>query len=91
MKVVQDRLIVAVCLPSEARVTSGPWMLLRTMSGSMVLSMPGSLLAFMTHIATKDHKDAWGSELPPVVMLVSKGHADLNGLYCHWGNDDIQA
>lgn len=55
------------------------------MPGFIVHQYPVSVLTFMTHIATKGHKDALRSELPPVAILVSKGHADLNR-----GHDDIQ-
>lgn len=47
-------------LPFTARVTkSQPGMLSRAMPASVVLPELGSGLTSMTHVAIKDHKDAW--------------------------------
>lgn len=42
-------------LPSRTVVTSGPKLLLRALSGSMVLLQLGSMLMSMTHITTEAH------------------------------------
>ena len=55
-------------------------MLPRIMSGFMVHQHPVSVLTFMTYIATKGHKDALMSELPPVAISVSKGHATTRAM-----------
>lgn len=52
-------------------------MLSRTMYAVMVLLPPESVLMSMAYIATKGHKEAQGSELPPVATLVSGGCAAL--------------
>lgn len=50
-------------------------MLSRTMYAVMVLLPPESVLMSMAYVAIKGHKEAQGSELPPVAMLVSGGCA----------------
>lgn len=44
----------------------------KTMSVTMVLPQPESVLMSVSHVPNKDHI---GSELPPVVMLLSEGYA----------------
>lgn len=51
---VKNGLMLMACLPPRSRVTSGPEMLPRTMSGSVVLSQLGSLLMSLTHVITKN-------------------------------------
>lgn len=57
-KAVTNRLMLATCLSPRARVIFRPRLLLMAMFGSMVLSEQGSVFKSMTHVATKDHKDA---------------------------------
>ena len=41
---------------SRAMITSGPELLLRAMSGSMVLLQLGSVLMFMARVTTRGHR-----------------------------------
>lgn len=47
-------------LPPEAMVTSGSMLLSGTISRSMVLSQPGSVLMPQAHVITKDYADIPG-------------------------------
>lgn len=51
--VVKNGLMLVAYLPPRSGVTSGPELLPRTMSGSVVLSQLGSLLMSMAHVVTK--------------------------------------
>lgn len=55
--------------------------MLRAVSGSVILPQSGSVLMYMACIATKDHKNA---QLPPVVMLRSKGHELPGSCQSEW-------
>lgn len=82
-RVVRNRLMHAACLPPRARGTSGPKLLLSTVSGSVVLH----------RVCFAIHNPCWHQRTqrcsrsgpPPMAMLVSEGHADLSGLRCHPG------
>lgn len=82
-------------LPPGALVTSGPQLLLRIMSGSMVLLQPRSVLmftgpcchqtphdAFDLSYTICDHDRVWG-------LCHYKDHSDLGGLCCHQGYGNI--
>ena len=66
-KAVTNRLMLATCLSPSARVIFRPRLLPTAMFGSMVLREQGSVLKSMTHVASKDHKDAWVSVPTPVI------------------------
>ena len=89
-----DVLLLVLCLygwptlPPVAMVPFGPWMLPRTMSGSMVLPQQGSMLKTMAHVATEGRVHAWDqvSHLGPCWWLragCSLGHVDLSSLHCY--------
>lgn len=76
-KVLRNQLMLAACLPPGTRVTSGLGLLLRVMSGSVVLPQLGSVLIFMTHIAT----NATGM---PRVWASTYGYFAVQGLCYLW-------
>ena len=45
--------MLVVCVPPRTRMMSGPGLLPRVICGAMDLLQPGSMLTFMTHVATK--------------------------------------
>lgn len=55
-------------------VTSGPRLMPRTKSGSVVLSKLGSVLMFIGDVATEDHTDTWGLGCKSLVMRLSEGN-----------------
>lgn len=61
-------------LPPGTRVTSGPGLSPRAISESVFLLQPGSVLMAMMHFSSKTTGCLW-SELPPMAILVSEGHA----------------
>lgn len=64
------RLMYVACLPLGVMWISGPGLLPRATSGSVVL--PRSLLMSMTPVITKGHENAW---VTTNATLVPKGHA----------------
>ena len=54
-------------------VTSRPGLLLKIMSGFMVLLQPGSVLKSIAHVVTRSLVEAW-SEMQLVTLLESRGH-----------------
>lgn len=62
-RVVRNGFMLKACLSPRTRVASRPGLLPRTMSGSVVLLQPGSLLTYVACL--------W-SGLPPVTILVSR-------------------
>lgn len=76
-------------LPSEVMGMSRFMLLTRTVSGSVVLRQPESVLIYVARVTTKARADEcrW-SRLPPEAMLMSMGrattwdHIDLSGLHC---------
>lgn len=59
-KVEMNRLMWVACLPPRDRVTTGPRLLSRAMSGFVLLPQLGYVLLSMVHVATKDCTDDWG-------------------------------
>ena len=66
VKVERNRLMWMACLPPRVRVTTGPRLLLRAMSVSVLLPQRGYVLISMARVATKDHTDDWGLDQQPV-------------------------
>ena len=64
-------------LPPESMVKAKPRLLPRTMSGSMVVPQPGSLMISVAHDATKCQRlhGCVRSKLQHVAMLIAEGHA----------------
>ena len=63
-------------MPTWDKITFGPGLLIRIMSGSVVLPQPESVLMSLSSVATKDHTDAhdlglclWPSWCPRAVPL----------------------
>lgn len=60
----------------------GPVLLLRVMSGPMVLLQLGSVLISITRVGTGGHVTVHGLSLNPEAMLMSVGHAAMLP-WCH--------
>ena len=75
-------MMLAACWRLGTRVTSGPGLILRVMSGSIVLPQLGSVLIFMTHVAT----NARGV---PGVWASTYGHFAVQGLCYLWDRANL--
>lgn len=58
----RDMVMWVACTVMEGHVMVATWpgVLPRTMSGTVVLLQPGSVLMFLVHAATRVHLDTWG-------------------------------
>lgn len=65
-KVERNRLMWVACLPPRFGVTTGPRLLPRAMSGSVLLPQREYVLISMACVATKDHTDDWTLGQQPV-------------------------
>ena len=71
-------------LPDESMVTTGPRLLPRTTSRSMVLPQAKSRLMSVAHVVTKVFIMPLGSGLQPVARRISEGHAAMKDIQNEW-------